>query len=92
MSYSFFIDWEQGASHAQVLAGVSKGQSSMWFISGWMSSTQYKPKKERVTMKLITVTLVAITGFGLCAAPRAFAENDSFVGKWKFNPDKRPHL
>ena len=39
-------------------------------------------------MKLITVTLVAITGLGLCAAPLAFAENDSFVGKWKFNPDK----
>ena len=39
-------------------------------------------------MKLITVTLVAITGLGLCAAPLAFAENDSFVGKWKFNPEK----
>ena len=39
-------------------------------------------------MKLITVTLVAITGLCLCAAPLAFAENDSFVGKWKFNPEK----
>ena len=40
-------------------------------------------------MKLIAVTLVAITGLGLCAAPLAFAENDSFVGQWKFNPEKR---
>ena len=39
-------------------------------------------------MKLITATLVAITGLGLCAAPLALAEDDSFVGKWKFNPDK----
>jgi hypothetical protein len=39
-------------------------------------------------MKLITATLVAITGLGLCAAPLALGEDDSFVGKWKFNPDK----
>jgi len=39
-------------------------------------------------MKLITATLVAITGLGLCAAPVAFGDDNSFVGKWKFNPDK----
>lgn len=39
-------------------------------------------------MKLITATLVAITGLGLCAAPLALAADDSLVGKWKFNPDK----
>jgi len=39
-------------------------------------------------MKSITLTLVAITGLGLCAAPLVLAEDDSFVGKWKFNPDK----
>lgn len=39
-------------------------------------------------MKLITATLVAITGLGLCAAPLALASDDSFVGKWKLNPEK----
>jgi hypothetical protein len=39
-------------------------------------------------MKLVTATLVAITGFSLCAAPLALAADDSFVGRWKFNPDK----
>ena len=39
-------------------------------------------------MKLITATLVAIIGLGLCAAPLALAADDSFVGKWKFNPAK----
>src|ERR1700730_3274107 len=39
-------------------------------------------------MKLITATLVAIIGLGLCAAPSTFAQKGSFVGKWKFNPDK----
>jgi hypothetical protein len=45
-------------------------------------------KKEKSPMKLITATLVAITGLSLCAAPLAFAEDNSFVGKWKFNPEK----
>lgn len=39
-------------------------------------------------MKRITATLVAITGFGLCVAPFALAAGDSFVGKWKLNPNK----
>ncbi len=39
-------------------------------------------------MKLLTSTLVALTGLGLCAAPLALAADDSFVGKWKLNPDK----
>ncbi|PZR72778.1 MAG: hypothetical protein DLM52_12230 [Chthoniobacterales bacterium] len=39
-------------------------------------------------MKLITATLVAVSGFGLSAAPLAHAADDSFVGKWKLNPDK----
>jgi len=39
-------------------------------------------------MKLITATLVAITGHSLCAAPLVLAQDDSFVGKWNFNPDK----
>src|SRR5438552_7432433 len=39
-------------------------------------------------MKRITATLVAITGLSLCAAPFALAADDSFVGKWKLNPDK----
>ena len=39
-------------------------------------------------MKLIIATLVAFTGLGLCVAPLALAADDSFVGKWKFNPDK----
>jgi hypothetical protein len=39
-------------------------------------------------MKFITTTLAAVIGLGLSAAPLALAENDSFVGKWKFNPEK----
>jgi hypothetical protein len=39
-------------------------------------------------MKSLTATFVAMIGLGLCAAPLAFAKDDSFVGKWKFNPDK----
>ena len=39
-------------------------------------------------MKLPIVTLAAIIGLGLCVAPLALAADDSFVGKWKFNPDK----
>ena len=39
-------------------------------------------------MRLITATFVAIIGLGLCAAPLALADDNSFVGKWKFNPDK----
>ena len=39
-------------------------------------------------MKLVPATLVAIIGMLLCAAPLAIAADDSFVGKWKFNPDK----
>jgi hypothetical protein len=53
-----------------------------------MRFRQPKPKKEKGPMKLITATLVAITGLSLCAAPLALAQDDSFVGKWKFNPDK----
>ena len=53
-----------------------------------MSFLQPKPKKGKLLMKSITLTLVAITGLGLCAAPLVLAEDDSFVGKWKFNPDK----
>ena len=34
------------------------------------------------------LSLVAITGFALSASPLAFAADNSFVGKWKFNPDK----
>ncbi len=33
-------------------------------------------------------TLLTIIGLGLCAAPLAFANDDSFVGKWKLNPEK----
>ena len=32
-------------------------------------------------MKLITATLVAITGLSLCAAPLVLAQDDSFLGK-----------
>jgi len=39
-------------------------------------------------MKSVTATLVAISGLSLCIAPMALAADDSFVGKWKFNPDK----
>jgi hypothetical protein len=39
-------------------------------------------------MKLLSATLVAISGMCLCGAPLALAADDSFVGKWKFNPDK----
>lgn len=39
-------------------------------------------------MKLLIATFVAITGVGLCATPFALAADDSFVGKWKFNPEK----
>lgn len=39
-------------------------------------------------MKLLTTTLAAVIGFGLCAAPLAMAAADPFVGKWKFNPEK----
>ena len=44
-------------------------------------------KKENI-MKLFTATLVVITGISLCAASFALGADDSFVGKWKFNPDK----
>jgi hypothetical protein len=53
-----------------------------------MNFSQLKPKKGKVPMKLITVTLVTITGLCLCAVPLAVAENDSFVGKWKLNQEK----
>ncbi len=39
-------------------------------------------------MKVITATLVAITGLSLCAASSIRAADASFVGKWKFNPEK----
>src|ERR1700751_5200187 len=39
-------------------------------------------------MKLITASFVAITVLGLCAAPLVLAQGDSFVGKWKMNPEK----
>jgi hypothetical protein len=39
-------------------------------------------------MKMTTATLVALTGLGLCVAPLIRAADESFVGKWKFNPDK----
>ena len=38
-------------------------------------------------MKLIT-TLAVIIGLTVCATRLTFAADDSFVGKWKFNPDK----
>ena len=54
----------------------------------WMGFPKSKPKKEKKPMKLLTATLVAIIGLGLCAAPLALADDASFVGKWKFNPEK----
>ncbi len=39
-------------------------------------------------MKLTTATLVALTGLGLCAVSLLYAAEASFVGKWKFNPEK----
>ena len=42
-------------------------------------STQTQERKG--SMKLITATLVAITGLSLCAAPLVLAQDDSFVGK-----------
>jgi hypothetical protein len=39
-------------------------------------------------MKMTTATLVALTGLGLCVAPLIRAADESFVGKWKLNPDK----
>ncbi|MDQ2919142.1 MAG: hypothetical protein M3R10_04610, partial [Verrucomicrobiota bacterium] len=39
-------------------------------------------------MKVITATLVAITGLSLCAASLSFAADSPFVGKWKFTPEK----
>ena len=39
-------------------------------------------------MKLITATVVALTGLGLCATPIARAAGDPFVGHWKQNPNK----
>ena len=39
-------------------------------------------------MKLLTTNLIAIIALGLCAAPLALADDASFVGKWKLNPDK----
>ena len=58
----------------------------MWFIfkggTGFgCAFPQPKPKKEKEPMKLITATLVAITGLSLCAAPLVLAQDDSFVGK-----------
>jgi hypothetical protein len=39
-------------------------------------------------MKIIIAALAAIIALGLCAAPLASADNNSFVGTWKFDPDK----
>jgi hypothetical protein len=39
-------------------------------------------------MKLIITTLAVIIGLTVGAARLTFAADDSFVGKWKFNPDK----
>jgi len=39
-------------------------------------------------MNIPTATLVAVTGLCLCAAPLTRAADESFIGKWKFNPEK----
>ena len=39
-------------------------------------------------MKLPIAALAAFTGFSLCAVSGASAADESFVGKWKINPDK----
>jgi hypothetical protein len=39
-------------------------------------------------MKMTTATLVALTGICFSAAPVIRAADDSFIGKWKFNPEK----
>ena len=44
----------------------------------WMSFLRLETKKEN-TMKLVTATLVAISGLGLCVAPLAFAADNSAV-------------
>jgi hypothetical protein len=53
-----------------------------------MSFPQHQNQEREITMKSITVTFVAIAGLGFCVAPMALAADDSFVGKWKFNPEK----
>src|SRR5438067_13546528 len=45
-------------------------------------------RQHKSAVRLPIATLVAITRLRLCAAPVAFADDNSFVGKWKFNPDK----
>jgi hypothetical protein len=39
-------------------------------------------------MKIIKATLVAFAGLTFCAVPLAIATDDSFLGKWKLNPEK----
>ena len=39
-------------------------------------------------MKLVTATFVAVSGLCLCAVPLTLAADDSFIGKWKMNPEK----
>ena len=39
-------------------------------------------------MKLITATLAALTGVSICVVSSVLAADESFVGKWKFNPEK----
>src|SRR6185312_12437096 len=53
-----------------------------------MNFSKPKPRKEKLRMKFFTATFVAITALGLCTASQALAEDNSFVGKWKFNPEK----
>jgi len=53
----------------------------------WVSFLKPEPEKQSI-MKLPIAILAAITGLGLCLAPLGLAADDSFVGKWKFNPGK----
>jgi hypothetical protein len=39
-------------------------------------------------MKLNTAALAALTAFSVCAVSSILAADGSFVGKWKFNPEK----
>jgi len=69
----------------------------MWFIlkggTGFgCAFPQPKPKKEKEPMKLITATLVAITGLSLCAAPQVWqhlVDHPERPNAWKWGAKAR---
>ncbi len=89
----YVVDCEQGVAHDHVINPRVKAR---YFdvvcpdgCRGFGRSFQSTKKlRKKPSMKLPIAALVAFTGFSLCAASVASAADESFVGKWKMNPDK----